>query len=185
MMLRLFEKRNRSTYLTGAAAAALLLLCVMPSPAQEVTESALKASYIYKIATFTKWPADAFLGSSSSVFCVLGDAAIAEGLERAVKGRLHAGLPITVSRVTATGSLKACRLLYVSGVPAAQSVQILASVRDLPVLTISDSEGFCALGGIAQLFFERGRLSISLRVEPAKRVRLELSSRLLDLSKEP
>jgi hypothetical protein len=184
MMLRHFEKPSGSACLAGAAAAALVLLCTLSSLAQEVTESALKASYIYKIATFTKWPADAFPGTTSSVFCVLGDATMAEALERAVKGRLHAGLPITVSRVTATGSLKACRLLYLSGVPAVQSVQILTSIRDLPVLTLSDSEGFCELGGIAQLFFERGRLSFNLRVEPAKRAGLELSSGLLVLARK-
>ena len=186
MMPRQFAKRNRSSpYLIGAAVGALLLLRVLPSPAQDVTDSALKAGYIYNFVTFTKWPADAFPGTSSSVFCVLGDGAVAEALERTVKGRLHLGHPITVSRVTATGPLRSCRVLYLSSVPAAQAVGILTGLRDHPVLTISDLEGFGELGGIAQLYFERGHLYFSVDVDPAKRARLEISSKLLILSKRP
>ena len=186
MMPRPPGNRSRSSaYFTGAAVAALLLLRVLPSPAQEVTGPALKASYIHNFVTFTKWPTDAFTGSAASTFCVLGDAAVAEALERAVKGRLHAGHRIAVSRVTATASLKGCSVLYISSVPAAQAIQILADIRDLPVLTISDMEGFAELGGIVQLFYARGSLLFNVRVEPAKRARLELSSRLIILSKRP
>ena len=187
MMPRQTVNRSRSSaYLTGAAVAALLLLRVLPAPAQEVTGPALKASYIHNFVTFTKWPTDAFAGTAAaSTFCVLGDSAVAEALERAVKGRLHAGHPIAVSRVTATASLRGCSVLYLSSVPAPQAVQILASIRDLPVLTISDMEGFAELGGIVQLFYARGSLLFNVRVEPAKRARLELSSRLIILSKRP
>jgi hypothetical protein len=186
MMPRQTANRSRcSAYFTGAAVAALLLLRVLPSPAQEVTGPALKASYIHNFVTFTKWPTDAFPGTAVSTFCVLGDAAVAEALERAVKGRLHAGHPITVSRVTPTASLRGCSVLYLSSIAAPQAVQILAAVRDLPVLTISDIEGFAELGGIVQLFYARGSLLFTVRVEPAKRARLELSSRLIILSKRP
>ena len=46
-------------------------------------------------------------------------------------------------------------------------------------------EGFAELGGIVQLFYARGSLLFNVRVEPAKRARLELSSRLIILSKRP
>ncbi len=185
MMPRHAGNRSRSSaYFTGAAVAALLLLRVLPSPAQEVTGPALKASYIHNFVTFTKWPPDAF-PAAASTFCVLGDAPVAEALERAVKGRLHAGHKIGVSRVTATASLRGCSVLYLSGIPAAQAVSILAAIRDQPVLTISDMEGFAELGGIVQLFYARGSLLFNVRVEPAKRARLELSSRLIILSKRP
>jgi hypothetical protein len=165
--------------------AVLLLLPALTALAQDVTESALKAAYVYNFATFTRWPDDAAPGAGPFVMCVLGDTAVGDALERTVKGRQHAGRALAVSRVTAAGPLRGCHILYLADVPAAQAAQIVKDIRDAPVLTISDMEGFGDLGGIAQFFFERGSLQFNVRVEPAKRARLEISSRLLILSKRP
>ena len=78
---------------------------------------------------------------------------------------------------------RGCHILYVSGVTSGQATLLVAGLRDLPVLTISDAEGFMALGGIAQFFFEHGRLRFSVDLGSAKRARLQISSRLLALAK--
>ncbi|MEP6918993.1 MAG: YfiR family protein, partial [Acidobacteriota bacterium] len=75
-----------------------------------------------------------------------------------------------------------CHVLYVSTFSAEQIKQLIASLHDLPVLTISDTEGFAKAGGIAQFFFSRGRLNFSVQVDAAKRARLQISSRLLALA---
>ena len=59
----------------------------------------------------------------------------------------------------------------------------IAGLRDAPVLTISDIEGFTEVGGIAQFFFEHGQLRFSIQLESAKRARLQISSRLLVMAK--
>jgi hypothetical protein len=60
--------------------------------------------------------------------------------------------------------------------------RVVAALHDAPVLTISDSAGFTDAGGMAQLFFERGLLRFSIKVEAVKRARLQMSSRLLVLA---
>jgi hypothetical protein len=75
-------------------------------------------------------------------------------------------------------------VLYVSHVTAAQAARAVAAVRDLPVLTISDAEGFSEVGGIAQFFFEHGQLRFSVELTCAKRARLRISSRLLILRRQ-
>ena len=82
------------------------------------------------------------------------------------------------------GRSELCHVLYVSGVTAGQAAQLVAGLRDVPVLTISDLEGFTELGGIAQFFFEHGQLRFSVQVGSAKRARLQISSRLLALAKK-
>ena len=64
-----------------------------------------------------------------------------------------------------------------------QTAPVVAPLRDAPVLTISDIEGFHDAGGMAQLFFERGQLRFSIRLDPVKRARLQLSSKLIILAK--
>ena len=65
-----------------------------------------------------------------------------------------------------------------------QAATLVAGLRDAPVLTISDVEGFTQLGGIAQFFFEHGQLRFNVHAESARRARLQISSRLLALAAE-
>jgi hypothetical protein len=155
----------------------------IPASAQDVTEPALKASYIYNFAKFTEWPADVAAAAEPFVICVLGDPAVGDALERAVTGRLLNGHRIAVSQVPVAGPQSGCHILYVSRMTAGQSARVVAGLRDGPVLTIGDIEGFTDVGGIAQLFFENGRLRFGVNLASAKRARLQISSRLLALAK--
>ncbi len=167
----------------GRAAIAVLLLIPASASAQDVTEPALKAAFIYNFTKFTEWPADAAPGEEPLVLCVLGDTAVADALARAVKGRVVAGHGMSVSSMAAGGPARACHVLYISGVTARQATQLLAGVRDVPVLTIGDLADFTRLGGIARFFFEDGRLRFSVGLESARRAHLQISSRLLSLAK--
>jgi hypothetical protein len=164
------------------ATVALLVLTRAVAVAQDVTEPALKAAFIYNFAKFTEWP-DAIAAPEPFVMCVLGDAAVGDALERAVLGRVLAGHRIVTARVAAGGPKQVCHVLYVSGVSAAQAGQAVSELRDVPVLTISDVEGFMEVGGIAQFFFEHGQLRFRIHLESARRARLQISSRLLIMAK--
>lgn len=170
--------------MTPLARGAITLLLIIPSvaSAQEVTESALKAAFIYNFVQFTEWP-DRPPASEPFVMCVHGDTAAGDALERIVQGRNLAGHRIVLSRWDTAGPGQACHVLYLPGINAAQAAQLVAGLRDAPVLTISDIEDFNDVGGIVQFFFERGRLRFSIRHESAKRARLRISSRLLLLSR--
>jgi hypothetical protein len=161
----------------------LLLLMPLPAAAQDVTEPALKAAFIYNFAKFTEWPGDVMTTAGPLVFCVLGNPAIGDALERAVQGRMLSGHSIEVSRAESAGQPRAgCHILYVSGITAEQATKLVAGLRDAPVLTISDVSGFTQLGGMALFFFKHGQLRFSVRVEAARRARLQISSRLLALA---
>jgi hypothetical protein len=171
----------RLTRIGCAAIAGLLLLRGTPS-AQDVTESSLKAAFIYNFAKFTEWPADAAPDNAPLVLCVLGDAAVRDALGRTVQARMIAGHSMTVSSLTPAGSQMKCHVLYVSGVTAAQAAHAIAGLRDAPVLTISDMEGFTGMGGIARFFFEHGRLRFTVHIPSADRAHLRISSNLLALA---
>jgi hypothetical protein len=159
------------------------VLAASPVFAQDVTEPALKAAYIYNFARFTEWPRDAVANDAPLVMCVLGDGAVGTALEQTVKGRTLGGHFLSVLRLTIIGPKQICHVLYVTGVTVDRAAQLIAGVRELPVLTISDIEGFTERGGIARFFFEHGRLRFSVQVEAAKRAGLQISSKLLVLAK--
>lgn len=165
------------------AVATIAVTLFMPLAAfpQDVTEPALKAGFIYSFMKFTEWP-EPLTGSDPVVICVLGDSAVADALERVVKGRELAGRRMTVTVVAVSGPLKTCRALYVSGLTASQRAPLLAGLHASPVLTISDAAGFIEAGGMAQIFFERGYPRFNIGLPAVKRSRLQMSSKLLSLA---
>ena len=166
------------------AVVAILLLTRMPAVAQDVTETALKAAFIYNFAKFTEWPADVMPAGEPLLLCVLGNAGIGEALARAVKGRTLAGHLLAVSQLPRDAPPRGgCHVLYLSSVTAGQAATLVAGLRSAPVLTISDVERFTQVGGIAQFFFENDQLRFTVDVESARRARLLISSRLLALAK--
>ena len=78
--------------------------------------------------------------------------------------------------------LPRCHVLYLSGISRAQIAAIVSSVRESPVLTVSDAEEFTKRGGIIQFFVESGKMRFRINARAAKRARLLLSSRLLALA---
>lgn len=150
--------------------------------AQDVTEPALKAAFIYNFARFTTWPSD-LPATDSFVICVLGDAAVSDALARAVAGRQLMERPIAVTPVAAAAPKRGCRILYVSGVPVRAAADVVGDLRDEPVLTISNIEGFASAGGMTQFFFEHGQLRFRIHNESAKRAGLLISSKLLIMAR--
>ena len=170
--------------LTRSIIGVVLLMCGITSTAQEVTAPALKAAFVYHLPKFTEWPPTAIAPGSPFSLCVLGEATVAEAFERMVKGRDYGGRRIVVSRLAPGATALGCHALYVAqGATRVESV--LAEVRERPVLTISDIDGFTKLGGITQLYFDGGQLRLFIDTAAANRAGLKISSRLLQLSKEP
>jgi hypothetical protein len=169
-------------HVTPVTFAVLLLVGTLTS-AQDVPEPTLKAAFIYNFALFTEWPASVVAVAEPLAFCVIGDPAVGDALKQVVKGRLLAGRNLGVLQVTSIGPPRGCHVVYLSGVTVAQAAQLVAGVRDEPVLTMSDLEGFTDRGGIAECFFEHGKLRFRVRLESVTRARLQISSRLLALAR--
>jgi uncharacterized protein DUF4154 len=168
--------------LIPAAAIALLLLLPRLVSAQEVTGPALKAAYIFQFAKFTDWPTNVPGAAEPFVMCVSGDTPVADALERAVAGRIINAHKVIVVREPPVADQRVCQVLYSAALSADRARQLIAGLRDAPVLTISDLDGFAQQGGVAQFFYEEGRLKFTVRIDAAKRARLQISSRLLGLS---
>ena len=176
-------RRRLSTTLACAfASLAIVLLGRSVARAQDVTEPALKAAFIYNFARFTTWPSDV-PQSDSFTICVLNDGAVAEALRHAVSGKVLADRPITVSIVAAAAPKRSCRVLYVAGMPVSELATVVADLHEAPVLTISSIDGFAMAGGMTQFFFEHGQLRFRIHLESAKRAGLQISSRLLIMAR--
>ena len=169
-----------------AALGAVLAVVLLPiaTLAQDVSGPNLKAAYIYRFALFAEWPSAALPPGSPLRMCVVGDTAVRDALERTVKGVTVNDRSVLVAFGQPDKPPPLCHILYVSEVSSAQATRLVAGLRGVPVLTISDREGFNKMGGIAEFFYESaGSLRFSIDLDAVAQSRLQLSSRLLQLSR--
>jgi hypothetical protein len=147
--------------------------------AQTAAASDVKAAFIYNFAKFTTWPADLHDAAKSPALCVLGDNTVATALQRTPQ----AGVELTVRMLKPNDSFAGCRVLYISGIDDKALERVVEGIYREPVLTVSDAPSFAALGGIAEIFDESGRLRFAINVGAAKRAGLTMSARMLSLAK--
>lgn len=157
----------------------LALLFADHAAAQDnALEYAVKATYLYKFAPFVEWPPAAFPSSSSPFnICVFGDDPFGPELDRAVRGQAVGGRRIVVRRLQSVSGDPLCQVLYVGRSRAESPADVLRSVHNLPVLTVTD-DGQGISGGIVQFELRDGRVRFALDAAAAEASGLSLSSKL-------
>lgn len=165
----------------GAVWLALMLSAVAGvAPAAAATsEAEVKAAYLYKLASFVRWP-----GDSSGPFriCVAGRGDVAGVLGQLVRGQQVAGRPIAVEQLTSAQAdrAKACQVLFL-GRGTAAATSMFAATRGLPVLTVGDrNDG--TRGGIIDFMMRDGHVRLAIDRGAADDHHLKLSSKLLDVA---
>jgi hypothetical protein len=160
---------------------AATILVVSPAAAQDVSLPSLKAAFLANFAKFTDFPHDALPAGRVFTFCVSGDKAVADALEQSLKARLGQD-PASVTFVASDRPTGACHILYLSGLNLRDARRTIEGIRDAPVFTVSDLEGFAEAGGVAELRLEKGRMRFAINPAAAQRAHLALSAKLLSLA---
>jgi len=147
------------------------------------TEHELKAAYLCKLANFVGWPADGTQPAKDSlVLGILGNDSLGDALERATHRQTFQGRRLIIRRGKEVADFKTCQILFISRSEKERLPQILEGLKDLPVLTVSESEFFCQLGGMIHLKKVGEELKFEINRQAAERARLKISSQLLKLT---
>ncbi|MEM6639512.1 MAG: YfiR family protein [Pseudomonadota bacterium] len=174
-----------STCQTGIVArlAASILVAVLGSApdavAADVSEDDVKLALLYKITRFIEWPEhdhDDFL------LCIAG-ADTFDSAKRRLTVRSVGERAIRPVLVKDDLTSIHCDALYIARTEADRIPELTRSVRDLPVLTVSDAPGFASDGGLIGLTTRNSRIQININVAASKRAGLTISSQLLELAR--
>lgn len=147
------------------------------------TEYEVKAALLFKFAKFTAWPATAFTNNTAPlVIGVVGEDPFGEMLDAVVAGESVDQRPLVVKRFKPGQDLSAAHLLFVSRSEADRLSDLLADLKQKPVLTVSDTKDFCELDGMIRLSISR-RGSLKLEANPGSALAsgVRISSKLLNL----
>jgi hypothetical protein len=174
---------RKPVFAFAACTAWLVLAASVPVAAQSASVSAVRAAFVYNFAKFTQWPPDAMSKAAPVVVCVMDDPGVADALEELAKGRTVGDHALAVRRTQPQDSLRPCSLLYASRLNAKRAIELVEMLKHSAVLTISDYGEFAQLGGMANFFFDNGKIRFEVNVQSIQRARLQVSSKLLTLGR--
>jgi len=149
--------------------------------AQEAQQ--VKAAILYNFAKFVEWPPGTFADDRAAITLCLFDRDPLAGAMAALQGKVIQGRTLLVRRCHSIAELKGCQIFFASASEKAELAQAAAVLRDMPVLTVTDSvDNFANLGGIINLIPVEDKIRFEISVRNARQSRLKISSQLLKLA---
>jgi hypothetical protein len=154
-----------------------------PAAPQQYTTSdeyKLKAAYLFNFAKYVEWPADRLPAADSPIVIgVLGADPFGERLDRTVRGRSIGGHPVVVRRGRRIEELTGCHILFVCRSERSRLKPILESLRETPVLTVSEDDRFVHDGGMIWLGRSRDAVEFDVNLDAVRAAGLTIGARML------
>lgn len=159
----------------------LSVLALLPaSAAAPPNEYALKSVFLYNFCRFIDWPDIAFTSPNEPLIIgVLGNDPFGSMLDEAVQGERFRGRAIQIEHYRSPREIGHCHLLFVTGPETARMDEILAAVSGKSIVTVGESEGFVARGGMIALAADRNRVRLLINPNALRAAKLDVSSKLL------
>jgi hypothetical protein len=167
----------------------VLAMCglLLAGPVQTVraaSEYELKAAFLLNFAQFVQWPADNAASTSGTVILgVLGKDPFGPAIARALGDRTINGRHVTMRHFSSLPEARNCHVLFISSSEEPQLDEILRSLANSSVLTVSDIARFTDSGGAIGLIQDGTRIHFEVNLEAANAAGLKINSDLLALAK--
>ncbi len=171
-------------------ACGLLLLPSSIEAQSGVDEYYAKAGFIYNFVKFVDWPGGYNVSKLSSInICVIGKNPFGSNLDL-IRKSSTAKLKLNVATEINLADAKSCHLLFISASEQQNLSQILAALKGVPVLTVSEIEGFSTKGGIVEFttieknigVFSKNKISFKINNNMAREMGLTIDPQLLELA---
>ncbi|WP_198263795.1 YfiR family protein [sulfur-oxidizing endosymbiont of Gigantopelta aegis] len=142
----------------------------------------VKAAYLYQFTKFTQWPNELFSDKDEPIrICVLGRNPFANLLDGFTK-KTSQKRPLSVEYLSSLETITRCQIIFISQSEEKRLAQIFQRLAHVPVLTVSDIDGFARRGGIIGFVPKLRKVGIEINVEASKIAGTKLSSKLLKVA---
>ena len=179
LLIQTGKRRMLSRLLPGISAAFLLYA---GAQGQTLEEYQVKAAFLYNFAKFVNWPPQTFRSPDEPItICVAGEDPFGGVLRDTIKGREAAGRTLVVKNVSSAGHLAGCQILFISN-SEGKRFSLLSRIKQCGVLTVGETAGFAAAGGVINFKLKDGRVRFEINVDEAQQRELRISSKLLTLA---
>lgn len=179
-----YSHNSLLTWLIAAAlACALTSIPSLHAQQPKPGEYQVKAAYLYNFGRFIEWPAKVSIAKGDSfTICVLGQDPFGSTLTETLADEAINGRNVVAKRIPGPEDAVNCRILFISSSEGDRLKQILSTLNDASVLTVSDLPLFSRQGGMVQFTMEGNRVRFEVNLARTERAGLTLSSELLKVA---
>lgn len=162
---------------------ALFASWTLEAQAPAASEFQVKAAYLYNFGRFVSWP-DQNPSEATEGFeiCVLGTDPFGPTLDTTLASAVIGGKAVTAKRITKPQDFDNCRILFISSSEERRLKEILTTLNNASVLTVSDIPRFSERGGMIGFVLDGNRIRFDVNLSTAQNARLMLSSELLKVA---
>ena len=148
-----------------------------PAPSKEYQ---VKAAFLYSFSRFVDWPAEAFPEANTPfVIGVLGENPFGGYLAELVQGEKITNRPVVIQHFQRVEDIKSCHILFLGKSEATRMEQIIAELKKLSVLTVSEEDAARARPEMITLIMTNNKIRFKLNLEAARAAGLKISSKLI------
>ncbi len=165
----------------SVAASLILTLSQNAGAIDAAKEYDIKAAYLMNIGSFVYWPEGVFTAPSSPFnICTLGKDPFAGALEFLLKE--YASIqnhPLAVYRFAQVAEVDVCHVLFISDSEILHLSDIVNSLKNKPILLVSDLEHFVLKGGMVEFYQHDSRIRLRLDPQAFTNAGLKASAHLM------
>ena len=165
----------------------------LPAQAQQAepaisvpNEYTVKAVFLYSFGRYIEWPENTFRNASDPfVIGIVGEDSFGGALDDIAAKKTIQDRRIVVRRFASPDQYKQpCHILFVSrSLPPDQQTALIRKTQAAAVLVVGETPGFAENGGGANFFIDGDRVRFEINVDTARRSRLRMDAKLLNLGK--
>jgi hypothetical protein len=163
---------------------ALIAIPDLACGAEPVAEEyQVKGAFLLNFTKFVDWPPQVFHGPGDPIaICILGENPFGPLLDRAARETVVANRTVSVRQVSDGQQASRCQIVFMGASERKRARALLEALRGKSVLTVGESEGFLANGGVVNFKLEGERVRIEISTAAADRAGLHISAKLLSLA---
>ena len=178
----LFTKINTAKTVRVFCLASLLCSFLSTASAEFYQEYTIRSGLTANLAIFTSWPTVLSKNNNPTInLCLVGTPALEEAFSN-LNGKPIAEKQIQVRYLARLNNISDCQILYISDMDKNKLILLLNDIQNQPILTIGEDDFFIQNGGMVQLKYVDGKISIVVNLPAVKRAKLSLSARVLKLA---
>ena len=178
-----WKKTHRKKLTAWCMCACCLCIPLLQSQTTPLPEYKIKAVFLFNFTQFVEWPGNVFNSDDAPfVIGILGKDPFGSYIDNAVADEKMGSHPITIVRYSSISEVNNCQMLFISANENENLPEILSSLSNRSILTVSDAHGFVQAGGIIGFITADNKIKLQVNLNAAKTANLNISSKLLSVA---
>ncbi len=156
---------------------------VLPQTKPATDEDEVKAVFLFNFAQFVEWPPEAFQAADSPIVIgILGRDPFGVYLEKTIENVIVNGHPLVVERYSSVKQIQTCHILFINPGRTVKIENVLRTLNNKKILTVSNVADFTNQGGMIRFFSEDEKIKLEINLNAVKASNITISSKLLQLA---